>query len=485
MIQLEEKTKPKPRFEKENPLKPEDLAAQRYGTREMVDIWGAEKTFEYSLRVQGISAKILSEMNPELVPPEQAEEIMEKASLKYVNPDRIRKLEQETGHDIIALNTALEEVLSKEAATHVHKLKTSADVTQPAKALQLKDSLEVIIDSVENLRDITIEKSIEWMGIPHMDTSHLYDALPGVVGKPFAHYAEMLQSDLKVLKFTYDNSIIGKWADATGNHHSAKALGVDGVELQKKYCEALGIGYMDAPAQIPGLEFEADIMYALARVGETMNNMAKYVAWGRSDDVNILINENPKKKKGSSAMPHKDSKNGNPTAEEQIMSIRNYLVGNVTTALMNCEFPYARNLAASSNSRINYEDGFKYLDHGIRRLSNVLFHLGVREERAKERVDRSFGVVTSQQVMSYLTDHQKVENPMSRSKAHDLVAEIATEAWETETEFYCALIEEEEITSRIDDNTLIKITNAREYIGDSKREVARVADKYYQKKTLE
>ena len=108
---------------------------------------------------------------------------------------------------------------------------------------------------------------------------------------------------------------------------------------------------MDAPAQLPGLEFEADIVFVLARLAETMNNVARYVAWGRSDDVNIFINANPRRKKGSSAMPHKDAKNGNPTAEEQVMSIANYIRGNLMTAMCNCEMPYARNLAASSNAR--------------------------------------------------------------------------------------------------------------------------------------
>jgi len=44
-------------------------------------------------------------------------------------------------------------------------------------------------------------------------------------------------------------------------------------------------------------------------------------------------------------MPHKDAKNGNPTTEEQVMSLRNYMTGNLVTSVMNCEIPYARNLA--------------------------------------------------------------------------------------------------------------------------------------------
>jgi len=268
-----DKTSPKLRFPKDHEIDSNKLVVGRYGTLEMCDIWGDEKTFERSLFVQGEAALTLSHLHPDLVPPELAEEIAEKANLNYISPQRIRELEEQTGHDIIAINTALEEAVSAEAGAHINKAKTSADTTQPVRALQIRSSLEVIADSTENLRDIVIEKSIDWVEVPYMDNSHLLDALPTVAGRPLSHYAEMLQSDLNFLRFVYDNSIVGKWGDATGNHHSATSFGIDGIELQRVYCERLGIGFMDAPAQVPGLEFESDIFFVMARISETMNNI--------------------------------------------------------------------------------------------------------------------------------------------------------------------------------------------------------------------
>jgi len=40
-----EKTLPKPRFPKDYKSNPANLAAGRYGTKEMIEIWGSEKTF--------------------------------------------------------------------------------------------------------------------------------------------------------------------------------------------------------------------------------------------------------------------------------------------------------------------------------------------------------------------------------------------------------------------------------------------------------
>jgi adenylosuccinate lyase len=465
-------------------LDPKDLTAGRYGTEDMVKIWGPEKTFEFSLKVQAEAVKILSELYPNLVSTTEANEIAEKANLNHINPNRIRELEEQTGHDMIAINMALEESVSKEAGAHINKARTSSDTKQSATALQIKQSLKIIANSLENLRDILIEKSIEWIDIPHIDTTHLYDALPSVAGRALVHYVEMLESDLKFLNFVYENSIMGKWADATGNHHSATALGINGMELEIAYCKKLGVKNMVAPSQVPGLEFEADVFYLLARTGETLNNIARYIALGRSDDVNIFINTNPKKKKGSSAMPHKDAKNGNPATEEQIMSLRNYLLGNLTTALVNCEMPYARNLAASSNSRINLEDGFKFIDQGIRKLAEVVYWIDIKKQESIKRVERSYGVVTSQQVMTYLTDKNKTQNPMTRSQAHDLIGELATTAWNTKTKFVDILLNNFEVTSRLNEQTIRDITDPHQYIGQSKEIIKKIKDLYYQKQTL-
>ncbi len=241
---------------------------------------------------------------------------------------------------------------------------------------------------------------------------------------------------------------------------------------------------MIAPAQIPGLEFEADIVYVSARISETLNNLAQFIAYGRGDDCNIFINGSPKRKKGSSAMPHKDAKNGNPDIEEQIKSIRNKMHGWIATALSNCELPYARTLYASANSRIDFEDGFKFLDHGIRRLAEVTYWLKLREERALERVERSFGVVASQQVLNYLTSQDHVKDPMPRSKAHDLMGKLAAQAWESKTKFIDILLKNEEVTSRINEETLRKISNPVEYTGESRRIIWLVKEKFYNKKTL-
>ena len=459
------------------------LVAGRYGTADMIPIFGPNATFEYILKSQATAINVLSENYPDIIPPKHAEALIETADLDHISPQRIRELEAETHHDVVAINTAWEEVVKEicpEAAAHINKGRTSADSTETAKALQFKYATEIIIDSLENLRDIVLEKAMSWKEIPHMDLTHRYDALPTTAGRPLAHYAEMLQSDIDKLYTAYNISLFGKWGDATGNHHALTGLDVDKPEeIQEIYCEMLGLKCMDAAAQTPGREYLFDFISALGRTAETMGNLATYIATGRGDDTNTFVNVKPGKHVGSSTMPHKNSKNGNPSKEEQTVAYANIMGGFVATAQRSIQMAYARDLTNSASDRIMHEIAFKWGDEVIRNFGKTVYYTDLNVERCIERVERSFGVVTSSPVMTSLTDSRKTENPLSRAEAHDLAAELAQKAWDERRPFVDILFECEEITGRLDEETLHEITNPLTYTGKSKEIIQTVYGKYH------
>jgi adenylosuccinate lyase len=257
---------------------------------------------------------------------------------------------------------------------------------------------------------------------------------------------------------------------------------MDGLMLEDEYCGKLGLNHMDASAQIPAREYLADVIYVLARNAETMGNLANYIRTGRGDDAGIF--KFPRKKKGSTAMPHKDAKGGNPSVEEQTESSANYMRGALGTSLSSCKFDYARDLSGSASDRIIFEDAFNWGDFVVRRLANIVYKLEPVEERCKERVYRSYGAPTAQWVMNYVTDKTKTNNPLPRSEAHDIIAKLATEAYVSKVQFRDVVLNCPDINSRLDRDTIIKITDPTNYIGRSKDIIERVYNKYHGKKTL-
>ena len=451
----------------------------------MGDTFGPEQTFASILKVQGISAKVLSDLYPDVVPPEDAVVLVETANLHHINPARIREIEAKGGHDVIAINTAWEEVVAERrplATAHINKIRTSADSTEAAKALQIKRGLEVIADSTENLRDIVLERALEWDSVSHMDQTHLYDAIPTVAGRPFAHYAEMLQSGLDVLKFFHDYSTVGKWSDVTGNFHSAVDMEMDGRKIENEFCNRLGIRHMKASAQVPGREYVMDIFYSLARIGETVANLAHYMRTGRGDDVDVF--RFPRGRKGSSGMPHKDRKGGNPAAEEQGESIDGLLRGLMVTAQSTSRMDYARDLSGSAYDRIALSIGFKVLDHTLRGIAEVVYKLQLNEERCKERVNRSYGVVTSPRFLAYLTDTRRTSDAMPRSVAHDLLGILSAQAYDQKKPFGEILLEAEEVCKRIPREQILGMADPTNYIGQSREIIHDVYDSFHGRRTF-
>lgn len=462
------------------------LLEGRYGTRETCDEWGTEDVlFQRTMDVQVTGLEVLDEMAPGRLNPEYLEAVRRTANLQAVSPDRIRELERQKGHDVIAINTAWGEASDKlkpGSSSLINFLRTSADSTETAKAVKAKRSLHVIANSAENLRDITLGKSLEWIDVLSMDTTHLYDALPSVAGRPLSFYCEMLQSGLEFLKFVHDFSLIAKWGDATGNHHAATVFDVDGMELQKRYAQKLGLRYMDAPAQIPGREFNADVMYALTRLAGTLGNFGNFIQTQRSDDVGLYIYDNPDRKEGSSAMPQKTEKGGNPTAEEQAQNLARKMLGILTTSVGTIEFDYARDLSGSASDRIDIAAAFRYTDHVIRKLSEVVYYLKINEQRSLERIHRSYDVTTSARVMTRLVSG---ESPLCRKDAHRLMGELATYAYRRKTPFAQVLASDERITSRLSREEIEELTDSLTYIGKSKEIVRKVYDNLHGRKTFD
>ena len=75
--------------------------------------------------------------------------------------------------------------------------------------------------------------------------------------------------------------------------------------------------------------------------------------------------------------------------------------------------------------------------------------------------------------MTCLVDPSRTDAPMSRREAHDLMAQLAAKAYNEKRPFYDILLRDLCVTTRIDIKTLIGITDASAYIGQSREIIER------------
>jgi len=121
------------------PILPIDTG--RYGTAEMRRIFEEENRLQKMLDVEAALAWAHAEVGN--IPRKDAEKIAAAASLKHVKISRVKEIEREIKHDVMALVRALAEACGPSGA-FVHLGATSYDIVDTANALQLKDALEII-----------------------------------------------------------------------------------------------------------------------------------------------------------------------------------------------------------------------------------------------------------------------------------------------------------------------------------------------------
>src|SRR5712671_5144136 len=123
---------------------------ERYTRPEMGRIWSEGNKYRAWLEVELATAEALAETGE--VPKEAAELLRKHAGFEV---SRIREIEREVKHDVIAFTTAVAETMAasghSEASRWLHYGLTSNDVVDTAQALLIKAASEIILNGIKQL----------------------------------------------------------------------------------------------------------------------------------------------------------------------------------------------------------------------------------------------------------------------------------------------------------------------------------------------
>ncbi|HEC82105.1 MAG TPA: adenylosuccinate lyase, partial [Thermoplasmatales archaeon] len=114
----------------------------RYGRRELKELFGEKRRLQFLLDVEAALARAHARVRN--IPKEAADEIIRKASIKYVDVERVKEIEAEIKHDIMAVTRALSEQCEGDAGKYVHLGATSYDIVDTANALQFAEATDFI-----------------------------------------------------------------------------------------------------------------------------------------------------------------------------------------------------------------------------------------------------------------------------------------------------------------------------------------------------
>ena len=111
----------------------------RYGREDMKAVFSEESRIQNQMYVEAALARAHASLGT--ISEEDAKEITRVASLDVVSVDRIKEIEKDTRHDLMAMVKAMTEKCNGDAGKYVHLGATSNDIVDTATALQIKAAL--------------------------------------------------------------------------------------------------------------------------------------------------------------------------------------------------------------------------------------------------------------------------------------------------------------------------------------------------------
>lgn len=437
----------------------------RYGHPEMKAAWSEETRLQKLLAVEAALAKAEAFVG---YIPEGADEKIAFGAGK-VKLERVKEIEDEIHHDVMAVVLALAE-RSGDAGKWVHFGATSNDILDTATALQIKDAISILRKETAVLRSILLEKALSHKNTVCAGRTHGQIGVPTTYGLRFAIWASEVDRHIERLDQLMPRACAGKMSGAVGTQ---AAFGKEGIEIQEKTMEILGIEPADVSNQIVQRDRHAEFVMWMANTATTLDKICIEIRTLARSEIAEIEESFGKKQVGSSTMPHKR----NPIKSEQVCGLARIVRAMVEPALRNNTLWDERDLTNSSCERIVFPESCVLTDHIIRLTASILGNLRFYPENIRKNLNLLNGLNMGEAVMIELS-----KKGVGRQEAHELVRQCAMSARETGRHMKDALIQNETVSKYMTEAEIIDIMNPDNYTGTAVEQVEMLVKKLEKRK---
>ncbi len=396
----------------------------RYTYPEMGRIWTEENEFQTILKVEIHAAEIMGELGQ--IPAEAVPVIREKAKFSM---KRLREIEEETHHDILAFLQAVAENVGDEAK-YIHKGLTSTDVKDTALGSMMKESCEIILVDLENFRQVLRRRAAEHKNTVMIGRTHGIHAEPITLGLKFALWLDETERNIERMKRAQETVSVGKISGAVGTYANIDP------EIETYICEKMGIKPAKLATQVIQRDRHAELMTTLAVIASSLDKFATEVRNLQRTDIREVEEYFHPGQKGSSAMPHKR----NPITCERVAGLARVVRGNAVAALENVSLWHERDITHSSVERVILPDSFALVDYMLKKFTNIVDKLLVYPDTMQANIEKTGGLIFSQRILLAL-----VSKGVVREDAYRWVQRNAMAKWMDGADFKTNITKDEEV----------------------------------------
>ena len=381
---------------------------ERYAREAMKSKWSIQAKYDAWLKVELAAVRAWNKLG--LITDDDCEKIQKNAKFDIA---RIDEIEKTTKHDVIAFLTSVSESLGDESR-FVHYGMTSSDCIDTAVALQIKESLELILTGIDEFLRALKTRAMEHKNTLMVGRSHGIHGEPITFGLVIAIWHDEIKRAKELLEHAKKIISVGAISGAMGNFAHAP------LELEELVCAELGLDCAPASNQVIQRDRYAQVMSALAILASSCEKIAVAVRHYQRTEVYEAEEYFSPGQKGSSAMPHKR----NPVLSENITGLCRMIRSYATPALENVALWHERDISHSSVERFILPDAFITADFMLGRITGLVKNLVVYPENMMKNLNLTGGLVFSQRVLLELPKRE-----ISREDAYKIVQRNAMKVW--------------------------------------------------------
>jgi adenylosuccinate lyase len=428
----------------------------RYGRKELLEIFGEKKRLQYLLDVEAALARAQAKLGN--ISKGAADEITKKATTKFVKVERVKQIEAETKHDVMAVTRAFSEICKGDAGKYIHLGATSYDIVDTANALQFADSTEYIRKELKNLRDTFVNLSKKHKKTIMVGRTHGQHTIPITFGFKMAGYAMEVDRHLERIFECKSRLLVGKLSGAVG---TGAALGPTALKLQEEMLKELRLGVETVGTQIVCRDRYNEMLSVLANIVTSMEKFATEIRNLQRDEIREVAEAfETKKQVGSSTMPHKR----NPITCEQICGLARVVRGFVIPTYENAIQWHERDLCNSSSERFIIPHSIILTDWIVYQTNTVFKNLKVFPERMKKNPEISKGLPMAESLMTAL-----IGKGMGRGDAHELMRKISLKAAKENKTLKEVFVQENKKLKFLSDKEVNDALNPGNYLGAAEK----------------
>jgi adenylosuccinate lyase len=379
----------------------------RYSRSKMARIWSEQARFQKWLEVEVLATEALARLGS--VPRNAAARIKKKAR---IHVGRIREIEKEVRHEVIAFLRSLAESLGDDAR-FVHVGLTSSDIMDTGLALQLKEAASLLVEDVRDLMKVLRRQALKNKNTPMIGRTHGIHAEPITFGLKLALWYEEMRRNLERLEWAADGVSFGKISGAVGTFAQISP------DVEAYVCKKSGLKPDPVSNQIVQRDRHAFFFATLAVIASSLEKFSVEIRHLQRTEVLEVEEPFSEGQMGSSAIPHKS----NPILSENVTGLARLLRSYAIASLENVALWHERDISHSSVERVIAPDATILLDFMLHRITFVLKNLSIYPRTMRRNLEKSGGAIFSEKVLLRL-----VEKGLARDVAYRIVQRHAIKA---------------------------------------------------------